>query len=321
VTATLTPAQAARAITAHDPAWVVDAIEALGEGDFCSAYLVNHAWVFRFAKHAAAEASLRREWCLLPRIANQFEIRIPSPQVLGMDTPPQFVAHPMLPGPTLTKERYLQLGEAARERCAQQVGRFLVQMHATDPLLARQCGVRVTDYAACHRALWDRARHRLLAKLADRERHFVERTISRSVESDDPTAFTPTVLHGDLGPDHVLYDENLGSVSGVIDFGDVALGDPAWDLVYIYEDYGLDFLGRLLRAYRPTNPDALVKRVHRLFLLDAIEWVVQCAERASAELGEAIAHLVHLRTTGPQQLRALRAACRVAPADVTSRTR
>src|SRR4051794_13218813 len=105
----VTPLQAAASIAERCPDWAVDSIAHLGDGDFCAAFLVNEAWVFRFAKHADAAASLRREWCLLPRIADQFDLRVPSPTLLNVDASPAFLVHPLLPGPILSKERYLQL--------------------------------------------------------------------------------------------------------------------------------------------------------------------------------------------------------------------
>jgi aminoglycoside phosphotransferase (APT) family kinase protein len=34
------------------------------------------------------------------------------------------------------------------------------------------------------------------------------------------------VLHGDLKPAHVLYDAAGGGITGVLDWGDISLGDP-----------------------------------------------------------------------------------------------
>lgn len=48
----------------HGP--VVEYTAWLGEGDFCSCYLVNSRYVFRLAKHAKASAAMRVESCLLP---------------------------------------------------------------------------------------------------------------------------------------------------------------------------------------------------------------------------------------------------------------
>ena len=42
--------------------------------------------------------------------------------------------------------------------------------------------------------------------------------------------FEPVLIHADLLDDHVLLDLPGRKVSGVIDFGDVSIGDPALDL-------------------------------------------------------------------------------------------
>ena len=49
-------------------------------------------------------ASLLRESCLLPRIANQLDPRIPSPQLVKVDGAPAFMAYPILSGTALTRE-------------------------------------------------------------------------------------------------------------------------------------------------------------------------------------------------------------------------
>ncbi|MBD0370933.1 MAG: phosphotransferase [Pyrinomonadaceae bacterium] len=303
--------EAAALIVERCPGWVVETIDCLGEGDFCIAYLVNDEWVFRFAKHEKAAASLAREACLLPLIANRFDVRTPSPEIVSVYEAPAFMDYKMLPGPALTQERYLRLCEPERERCARQVGEFLAQMHAADLATARRCGVMVADYAAQYRGLLARARKYLYANLAETERAFVEQTVNLYLESKALSAFEPALLHGDLSPDHVLYDESTSSVTGIIDFGDMIVGDPAQDLVLVYEDYGLDCFERFLRAYAPLDKDSLLRRVYHFYVLGAIEWAVEKAEQASAELVYAIAQLGHLKADGERQLKELLSACGV----------
>ena len=278
--------------------WAVDSVEDLGEGDFSAAYFVDGAWVFRFAKHARARASLEREACLLPQIADRIDVCIPSPEIISFEASPGFMAHRLLPGPALTRERYLALAEPERERCAGQLARFLVQMHATDAAVARECGVPTIDYGAHYAGLLDGAREHAFANLSMPERSFAESWLAGSSSSREPSDFPRVVLHGDLSPDHVLYDKASRSISAVIDFGDVVIGDPAWDLVYIYEDYGLDFLRRLVSGNPVENPRSLLERVFRFYVLDTIEWVVRCAREGSSELGEAISSLAQLRVDG-----------------------
>ena len=50
---------------------------------------------------------------------------------------------------------------------------------------------------------------------------------------DDETVwrFAPCVTHGDLGPEHVLVSAS-GDLSGVLDWEEVGIGDPAWDFAW-----------------------------------------------------------------------------------------
>lgn len=289
--------------------WRVDSIEHLGEGDFCVAYLVNDCRVFRFAKHEKARASLLRESCLLPLIAGRLSLPIPLPELVDAEAVPAFMCYRALPGPALTRERYLRLNESARNACAGQLADFLTRLHSIDVAMARRCGVGDTDYAAQYRELLAGARERLFAKLVEPERAFVEQTVRDYLESTATNDFNPVLLHGDFSPEHVLYDETAASVTGIIDFGDMAVGDPAWDLLFIYEDYGLDFFARVLRLYEPGDATSLLERVYRFYLLGAIEWAVLGIEKTQAELEEALAQLRALGTNAERQYSELLSAC------------
>src|SRR5439155_24588353 len=61
-------------------------------------------------------------------------------------------------------------------------------------------------------------------------------------------AFSPVLCHGDFSSDHLLVDPTCGALTGVIDFGDVAIGDPAGEFTWRAE-YGETFFERVLEAY------------------------------------------------------------------------
>lgn len=68
--------------------------------------------------------------------------------------------------------------------------------------------------------------------------------------------------HNDLGIEHVLVDPRHGTVTGIIDWSDAALVDPATDFGLIYRDLGPDALDAALDSYRPagTGPDRAALR-------------------------------------------------------------
>jgi aminoglycoside phosphotransferase (APT) family kinase protein len=48
----------------------------------------------------------------------------------------------------------------------------------------------------------------------------------------------PVLLHNDLGVEHVLVDPATRAVTGIIDWADAALGDPAYDHAKLLRDLG-----------------------------------------------------------------------------------
>ena len=272
------------------PALGVQRIEALGEGDFCDAYLADDQWVVRVAKHRNAAKSLRREACLLPKIHDCVDLRVPIPEIVSPSPSPAFNAHRILPGPALTRVAYEALSDGERSRCATQVGRFLAQLHRVDTGIAIACDVPVLRFAKRRRKVLRYAARHAYPHLDAEARSFVETVLDPA--TDDDTPLRAVVLHGDLSPDHVLFDETTSTVTGIIDFGDLRVGDPAWDFVYLYEDYGLEFLTTALLAYEAAEPHrSFAERIYRWYLLAMIEWVAEAADDDTDELDEALGTL------------------------------
>lgn len=65
-------------------------------------------------------------------------------------------------------------------------------------------------------------------------------------------------LHADLHPANVLTTD--GTFCGVIDFGDLCAGDPAWDLAAGWLLLPDGALERFHRSYRPTPDPATTRR-------------------------------------------------------------
>ena len=66
-----------------------------------------------------------------------------------------------------------------------------------------------------------------------------------------PNLPSDTLVHGDLGPEHVL--GRAGVLTGVIDFGDLHIGDPAIDLGWALHSTPPEFADALVATYGPTD--------------------------------------------------------------------
>lgn len=75
-------------------------------------------------------------------------------------------------------------------------------------------------------------------------------------------AYTPTFAHNDLGIEHILVDTASRRITGIIDWSDAAIADPARDLGTLYRDLGDETLDAVLDHYRSgtNDPGALRER-------------------------------------------------------------
>lgn len=52
------------------------------------------------------------------------------------------------------------------------------------------------------------------------------------------------------------------------------IGDPARDFIFLYEDWGADFLGRVLGGYGVDDATRFLPRVLLLYLADQLDWTL-----------------------------------------------
>ena len=205
------PARAA--IAEHAPAYRDLPAAVLGAGLDHHAFLVGDL-VVRVGGDVAREAALLR------RIAGR--LSLPVPQVRFVDPLRGVLAYPLLPGRPL-------LGRTPPAGAAAQLGRMLAELHGIDP-----AGVDVPAEAADPRE-W-------LADLTGPPE------LLRVLHADPPPVATERVLaHADLGAEHLLAAD--GRLTGVIDWSDAAVTDPALDFARLYRDFGPTFLDATLAAY------------------------------------------------------------------------
>ncbi|MEX1255962.1 MAG: phosphotransferase [Dehalococcoidia bacterium] len=192
----------------------------------------NGGWLFRFPLREECAGPLRTEARLLGELAGHVSLPVPLPEFVseGVDEfPLPFFGYGKLPGVPLSD---VTLGDRALGEIARQLGRFLTELHAFP--LKRAAELEVPCFTAESwregyrefRAGCDREVSPLLSAA---EAGAVARFWDGYLNDDALFAFRPVLIHADLGMDHILVDEATASVTGVIDFADARVGDPALD--------------------------------------------------------------------------------------------
>jgi aminoglycoside 2''-phosphotransferase len=253
-----------------------------GAGDCFEAWWVADRYILRFAKgdaeHDASEA-LAVEMALLPTLTEVIDVQIPRPIRLGQDpaTGRSVLVHEAVLGTPLLPVVWEDLSPAQRRAVAADVGRFVLQLQAvsiesTSVALPETRFHGVNDQPeAIERFVFNRM------PASDVE---VCRTLAREFEPCPPDRWV--LVHGDLYDHHLLLAEDA-SLAGVIDFGDLARGDPACDLGTLMDDFGIEFVSDLLRGFPPQVVQERLERARFYCVWEALAWAAEELEAGPVE--------------------------------------
>ena len=207
----------------------------VGEGFDNSVWLIDDEWAFRFPRRAIAVPLVAREVEVLTRVAPLVPVPVPAPSFVGSESelfPRPFFGHQLLRGSELADATFT---DSDRARLGIEIGRFLRALHApatreivdADGALPRDPNRRAD---MPFRVTKTRERLDALTDLAPESRRAAARILS-DAEGLPPSA-REVLVHGDLHVRHVLVER--GRLSGVIDWGDVCIGDPSIDLLFLW---------------------------------------------------------------------------------------
>jgi aminoglycoside phosphotransferase (APT) family kinase protein len=196
-------------------------IVAVGEGWDNALFRVGADLVARMPRRAAAAALIAHEQRWLPDLAPKLPLPVPLPVRIGRPSqlfPWAWSIASWLEGETAQRVPPRNLDAAART-----LGGFLASLHQPAPADAPFSPWRSVPLAERDAAF--RTHLQAVGALVDAAGVW---RAWESVLSTPVWPGPPTWIHGDLHPENLLVAD--GRISGVIDFGDLAAGDPATDL-------------------------------------------------------------------------------------------
>jgi aminoglycoside phosphotransferase (APT) family kinase protein len=199
--------------------------------------IVDDEWVFRFPRRSGVEEALELEIVVLPALAPALPVDVPSFEYISRS--PLFVSYRLIRGEPLVDED------------ADGVRAFLEALHALD---ASALPVERHDWVEAYR---DQCAEfeRLVFPLVEIDQRAHAKRLFGDVET--LVDFERALIHADLGPEHLLVRN--GRLAGVIDWGDMRVGDRALDYAWLlngpFADWDVDReLRRRARFYHRLAP-------------------------------------------------------------------
>ncbi len=235
------------------PQFTIETVKPITKGWDSIVLVVNDEFIFRFPMRDDVIEPLVREIRLLPVLEPTLSTPIPRFEFIGhgnADYPYTFVGYRMISGialddPSITSEQLAPLVPA--------LATFLNELHSFPVAQALQLGVEEHTpvlwrevYQERYVDLQKRVFPQLDTRLHTKSKHLWENFLN------DQAIFTflPKLIHRDLACEHIFCDSEHGMLTGVIDWGDVTIGDPAIDFVGLYWTHGMQFTEQILMRYQ-----------------------------------------------------------------------
>lgn len=238
------------------PGQPLQQVRHLGQGTDHLVYEVDQELIVRLPagrpEPEEAASAVTREVALLAAVAAVTPLPVPEPVFVVPEA--GCLAYRRLPGSPLLEVAASGVSPAA---VAGALGRELSALHAVPPERWPDPPVDATplsgwrDEAAAGFA-------EVAAEVPSAYRPAIDRFLAASPPPDGaPSAFS----HNDLGIEHVLVDAG-GTVTGVIDWSDAAVTDPASDFGRLYRDLGPAALATAIDHYHRSVPGLYERAVY-----------------------------------------------------------
>jgi aminoglycoside phosphotransferase (APT) family kinase protein len=249
-------------VGAQQPGYQVESVVEVGAGLDNIAYEINGELIVRFSKEpdpARRAALVEHEARLLAAVAGISPLPVPEPSFTVAEQ--GCLAYRKLPGVPLVDLPQPQR-EAYGTSIAATLGEFLTALHAVP--VDRMAELLDTDDQPL--AEWRREAAETYATVSRQMPEAHRRPVEAFLDAPPPAGGYPLAFsHNDLGIEHVLVDRVTGTVTGIIDWSDAAIVDPAYDFGLLYRDLGPAAVDAALRRYRTDVHDLAALRQRAAF--------------------------------------------------------
>ncbi|MEV7783571.1 aminoglycoside phosphotransferase family protein [Kitasatospora sp. NPDC088351] len=217
----------------------------------------------RMPRTPRAPDLLRKEWRWLPVLAPRLPLPVPTPVRTGEPSsrfPRPWTIATWVPGEPGDRAPITRDDHAAAT-----LARFLRALHRNAPAGAPAGSTRGVPLRTRTREFDEKVHVIASSDVATDVREVWDEAVSAPAWED-----RPVWLHGDLHPANVVISD--GTLSGVIDFGDLCVGDPATDLAAAWLLLPAGAAPRFFDAYADVD-ETMIRRARGWAVLRAVSLI------------------------------------------------
>jgi len=211
--------------------------------------VAKNTQAFRFPRSQAYTKRLPIEISFLQQLLPISPINIPR---LTPHQDPQFsltyATYPFIQGVKFNKDIQVKFSPPQKNHLAHQLGQFITALHSFSVPKAKKIGLETirANY-------WPNRLKKIQATIfplvSIKEQQWITNLFNDFFTVLDQVKVKFVVSHSDIAPEHIIVDPKTYRLAGLIDFGDISIGDPAYDFQF-ERAFGSEFLQQVYTAYK-----------------------------------------------------------------------
>ena len=213
--------------------------------------VVNGQNVFRFPR-TKREMYLQRlstEANFLKQFYSKSPVLVPKSELHTDESEGSYVTYDFIPGVQFSKDLAKTFSKESLLAIAQELGNFLTVLHSFSIEEAKNLGVKQKDPAIEWKNNLQEIKNEVFPKISIEERKWITKLYEDFLELIQVSPFIARVIHFDIMLEHIIVDPDTQKLSGIIDFTDMEIADPALDFSILHQ-YGDEFLQEVYKYYQ-----------------------------------------------------------------------
>ncbi|MHA1476337.1 MAG: phosphotransferase family protein [Promethearchaeota archaeon] len=230
-------------------------------------FQIENRFIARFPdkslRNAKGAQLIKNEIDILNLLSTYLSFNIPKPLHFSLNIENPFMVYEKIPGISLSK-CFNEIKNSKKEKIAHQIADFLSELHSLRLDESSKIeSLSTEDYHDYWLNISIEMKKEIFPKLNSEQKKWLDNVFSNFLEDNRNFKFTPCVIHGDFDTSNILVDPNSFNITGIIDFEESSIFDPAAD--FLFYDEGEIFLKNILDNYKGIKEESFLNRMKFLY--------------------------------------------------------
>jgi len=241
---------------------------------------VKNQYIFRIPdkifRNQKGVKLIQDELKMLQHVQKFVSVTIPEPIYISIDPDCPLMGYEKIKGVPLS-QCYYKTTKRKKLKIAKEISDFLSELHS-DHLFKEAIRKRVVDTEfSCekYRENWeknfDTIQLSIFKSMNSIQKRWITNLFNTFLNEKENFNFKYTIIHGDFDISNILVDPETFKITGIVDFEDSRIYDPAAD--FLFFDEGNDFMRQILSNYKGKIDKNFEERMKFLYGRSCLSYI------------------------------------------------